>query len=212
MRLVASSPGKALEALPAGSFVHVERLPGTPAAASSAASRASKRGDLLPIRKGLYFKGTKTNYGMTRPSSEAVALEVLGTEGVGPTSYSAARALGLTTQVPAKPMLTVAGPVPASVPGVTVSKRNNMRRRTLRYSEIAVLELLRGDWAFTVEGGWPALVAAVHTATRCAEVDLGVLAEAISAEHSPAARANFTRLTDDLAGLASPAAASTDRA
>lgn len=192
------TPGETLERVPAGTFVHVDRLPGTRAAANSAASRASTRGDLLAIRKGLYFKGTKTRYGMTRPSAEAIAVEILGNRGVGPTGHSAARALGLTTQVPAKPSLTIAGPVPTSVPGVRVSKRNNMRRRELNYTEIALLELLRGDWESTVDGGWPALLRATTGAVRDGKVHMNAIAEALASEHSPAARANFTRLNGDL--------------
>ncbi|MGH8961577.1 MAG: hypothetical protein ACRDWT_10255 [Jatrophihabitantaceae bacterium] len=57
----------------------------------------------MAIRNGLYFKGAKTRYGMTRPSSEAIAIAVLGTVGVGPTGHTAARALGLTTPIPAEP-------------------------------------------------------------------------------------------------------------
>lgn len=198
MKTIAATPGKALDRVAAGTFVHVDSLPGSRAAASSAAWRASKRGDLVPIRKGLYFKGTKTRYGMTRPASEAIGVEVLGAVGVGPTGHSAARALGLTTQVPATPSLTVAGPLPTSVPGVKVSKRNNMRRRELNYDEIALLELLRGDWESTVEGGWPALVAAAASAVRDGKVRLNALAETLTSEHSPAARANFARLTAEL--------------
>jgi hypothetical protein len=40
-----------------------------------------------------------------------------------------------------------------------------MRRRELNYTEIALLELLRGSWEPVVEGGWAALVAA--TADAC---------------------------------------------
>jgi hypothetical protein len=198
MRSIGVSPGKALLALPAGSFVHVERLPGSRAAASSAASRARKKAELIPIRKGLYFKGTKTRYGMTRPSAEAVATEVLGRVGVGPTGHSAARALGLTTQLPTRTALTVAGPIPASVPGVKVSRRNNMRRRDLNYAEIAVLELLRGDWETTIEGGWRALVIVVDEAARLGKINLSALADALVTERSPAARAGFDRLGKDV--------------
>ncbi|MGH8961578.1 MAG: hypothetical protein ACRDWT_10260 [Jatrophihabitantaceae bacterium] len=195
---VHASPGKILDRIPPGTFVHVDELPGSRGAASSAVSRAHKRGELVAIRNGLYFKGAKTRYGMTRPSSEAIAVEVLGTVGVGPTGHSAARALGLTTQIPAEPSVTVAGPVPTSVPGVKLSKRNNMRRRDLNYTEIALLELLRGDWESTVEGGWPALVSAAANAIRDGKVQMAALAEVVAAEHSPAARANLARLTQDL--------------
>jgi Family of unknown function (DUF6088) len=194
------SPGKALEKIPSGSFVRPDDLPGTPSARSSALSRAQKAGVVLPIRKGLYFKGVRTRYGMTRPSSEEVAAQVLGTdEGVGPTGVSAARTFGLTTQVPARPTLTVAGPVPTSVPGVRISKRNNMRRRHLKYTEIALLELLRGDWKTTVDGGWPALVAASEAAVRNRTIRPNEVRQVVDNE-PPAARANYGRLVADLHG------------
>jgi hypothetical protein len=192
------SPGKALAALPVGSFIHVDRLPGGRGAASSAVSRAHARGELLRLRNGLYYKGVKTRYGLTGPRAEETAIEVLGRAGVGPTGYSAARALGLTTQVPARPSLTVAGPAPTGLPGVEVSRRNNMRRRNLGYVEVAVLELLRGDWELTVEGGWPALLAAVSRAVADGRVRLDAVADAVAGERSPAARDNLSRMTTDL--------------
>lgn len=196
--LIADSPGKALAAIPSGSFVRVSDLPGSATARSCAVSRARKAGTLLPIRNGLYFKGVKTRYGMTRPSSEDIAMQVLGSTGVGPTGVSAARALGLTTQVPARPSLTIAGTVPTSVPGVTVSKRNNMGRRNLRYAEIALVELLRGDWERTVDDGWPALVSAAAAAVRRGDIDIRAVGEAIRGERSPAARDNYARLVPEV--------------
>ena len=197
MEPISLSPGKHLAGVPAGSFVHVDALPGSRGAASSAASRAHKHGDLIPIRKGLYWKGTRTRYGMTRPSSEAIAVEVLGKVGVGPSGHTAARTLGLTTQLPVTPALTVAGPVPTSVLGVRVSRRNNMRRRELTYTEIALLELLRGSWESVVEGGWAALVVATADAAERGTLRLDHIASAVEGERSPTARANFARLAND---------------
>jgi Family of unknown function (DUF6088) len=192
------SPGKALAKVPSGSFVRPNDLPGTPGARSSALSRARKAGDLLPIRKGLYFKGAKTRYGMTRPSSGEIAAEVFRQEdGVGPTGVSAARELGLTTQIPARTTFTIAGPVPTSVPGVEISKRNNMRRRALKSAEIALLELLRGDWETTVDGGWPALVSASEAAVRSRKIRPKPVREAVKNE-PPTARVNYGRLVADL--------------
>ncbi len=125
-------------------------------------------------------------------------MQVLGSTGVGPTGVSAARALGLTTQVPARPSLTIAGTVPTSVPGVTVSKRNNMGRRNLRYAEIALVELLRGDWERTVDDGWPALVSAAAAAARRGDIDIRAVGEAIRGERSPAARDNYARLVSEV--------------
>ena len=193
----ATTPSKALAKVPRGSFVRVADLPGTLAAKSSAACRAHKAGNLVAVRKGLYFKGFKTRYGMTAPTPEEIATEVLGTTGVGPTGYSAARALGLTTQVPREPALTIAGPTPTSLPGVKISRRNNMLRRNLRYTEIALLELLRGGWETTVDGGWPALVTAYRAAIQSGDIRPRALRAAIATERSPRARRNFDLLTAD---------------
>lgn len=192
------SPGSALAALPTGTFVHHSDLPGTSSAVSSALARAQRAGQITPVRKGLFFKGAKTRYGITRPTAEAVALAVLGPTGVGPTGVSAARALGLTTQVPVRPAFTIAGPVPVGIAGVEVSKRNNMGRRSLSFVEIALLELLRGDWKYVVDGGWRALVEAVAQARTNGTVDLASVQEAATGERSPALRRNLARLTDAL--------------
>jgi len=191
------SPGAVLAETPPGSFVRVDHLPGSRAAASCAASRAHKAGDLVPILKGLYFKGTKTRYGMTRPTAEQIAVQVLGPIGAGPVGVSAARAFGLTTQIPAEPAFSVAGPVP-TVRGVKVSKRNNMRRRDLKWNEVALLELLRGDWEHTVDDGWDALVAAAGAAVRDGRVRIETVGDAVEGERSPAARTHFNHLVEDL--------------
>ena len=68
---------------------------------------------------------------MVTPPAEGVALEVLGCKGVGPTGVSAARALNLTTQLPAAPELTTWRPVPTAVHGLRVHKRSNVARREL---------------------------------------------------------------------------------
>ncbi|WP_287039380.1 hypothetical protein [Mycobacterium sp.] len=193
----AMSPGAALTELPVGTFVRVDDLPGSRAAASCAASRAHKAGDLVPVVKGLYFKGAKSRYGMTRPTAEQIAHQVLGPAGAGPVGVSAARTFGLTTQIPAEPTFSVAGPVP-TVRGVKVSKRNNMRRRELGWTEVALLELLRGDWRQTVEGGWDALVGAAHDAVRDGRIRLDRVGDAVDGERSPAARTHFNHLVEDL--------------
>ncbi len=198
MRAAVGNAGKALARVPVGSFVHTNRLPGTAAAATSAVKRAYQRGELLRIRKGLYFKGIKTVYGMARPSAEAIAVEVLGTTGAGPTGFSAARAFGLTTQVPAKPTMVVTGPAPTAVPGVKISARSNLKRLGLTSLEIATLELLRGDWETTVDDGWSALAGAIKKAVDTGKLRWRKLVTAAMGEHSPALRENLHRLSQDL--------------
>ncbi|MBF6215809.1 hypothetical protein IU487_32950 [Nocardia puris] len=198
MTVALGAAGKALQAAPVGSFVHTKDLPGSPAAAASAVKRARQRGELVRIRKGLYFKGVKTRYGMTRPPAEAIAAEVLGRTGVGPTGFSAARAFGLTTQVPAKPAMAVTGrSVPTGLP-VRVNTRSNLARTSLRPLEIAALELLRGDWEITVDDGWPALVSAVGQAMGSGKLRWNKLVAAAEREHSSALRETMARLRDDL--------------
>ncbi len=152
----------------------------------------------MRIRRGLYFKGAKTRYGTTRPSAEVIAVEVLGTIGVGPTGFSAARAFGLTTQVPAEPTMVVTGPVPSAVPGVKVSKRSNLKRLALTSLEIATLELLRGDWETTVDEGWSALADAVGKAVAAGKLRWREVATAAEGERSPTLRENLRRLSEDL--------------
>lgn len=196
----ALTPGKYLEAMPAGSFLRVADLPGTTDSAKSALSRAARTGLITRVTRGLYFKGDVTRYGSLTPTPEEVALEITRGNGVGPAGVSAARALGLTTQIPAKPHLAVVGRVPDGVPGVRIAKRNNMARIDLNYTEIAVLETLR-TWTTTVDHGWTALVNAVRERIERHEVDLDKLRQAVSSEHVSAVKLAFRRLIESL-GLA----------
>lgn len=185
----------------AGSYLHLEELPGSPAAARAAAHRAVKREELVRVRRGLYFKGKKTRYGMTKPPVEDVALETLGRCGVGPSGVSAARAFGLTTQVPAVPELASASPVPTGVPGVRIHKRNNMARRELNYLEVAVLELLR-DWRLASEASWSEVAAAVKAKVRDGAIDPAKVLTAVRHERN----ATVVKAAEELLGPLAPAA------
>lgn len=191
------TPGQVLEELPVRSFVRAKDLPGSPTAARNALSRAAKCGDLVHCSRGLYFKGPKTRYGMARPGVLEVALKVLGVDGIGPAGYSAARAFGLTTQVPAKVELAVYGPLKQGIDGVKLHKRNNGRRRGLSFLEIALLEVLREP--ATVESGWDSLVSAAKNAVDKGEVRLCRIAEAVPGEGSPAVRTRFEHLAESIA-------------
>lgn len=191
------SPATTIRATPEKGFVRVANLPGTPAAARKAASRAARDGDLVPVRKGLYYRGRRTRYGMTRPRVEEVAREVLGTRGVGPAGYSAARAWGVTTQIPAVLEMSTLRTVDA-VDGVTQALRRNLARVDLNEKEIALLELLRAPDVF-VEAGWETLTGLVREALHAGEVREGALRAAVPGERHVAVRTNFERLANDLA-------------
>lgn len=133
---------------------------------------------------------------MTRPRAEEIVREVLGTRGVGPTGYSAARAWGVTTQVP--PVLQVATLFTTDpIPGIKQVSRRNPARFDLNSLEIALLELLR-EPEVLVEAGWDVLVVRVRDAVREGKIRLDALKTAVPGESSVAARRHFARLVDDV--------------
>lgn len=190
------SPATAIRSIPTRSFVHVNRLPGTATAARQAASRAARSGELMPVRRGLYYRGTKTRYGMTRPRIEEIVREVLGSAGNGPAGYSAAREWGVTTQVPSSfhvAALWTSDPIE----GVTQHARSNRERASLNATEIALLELMRAPEVY-IEVGWNTLVSKVRDALADGEVNEGRLRVAVAGERSVSVRENFDRLVSDL--------------
>ncbi len=193
----AITPSAVLRELPERTFVRNSELPGSNAARRNALSHAAADGDLIRVRNGLYYKGAKSRFGMTRPSSRDVAREVLGSEGVGPAGFSAARHLGLTTQVPAEMHLSFWGPIPDGIDGVRIHKRNNARRRYLNESEIALLEVLR-DPQTLVESGWDALLAVARREFSSGGMRWATLLESIDGEAPVATRTNFARLRAEL--------------
>lgn len=192
------TPSAAIRSTPERCFVHVSRLPGSATAARQAASRAARQGELLPVRRGLYYRGVKTRYGMTRPRAEDIVGEVLGDVGIGPTGYSAAREWGVTTQVPSD--FHVAALWTADrIAGVVQHSRSNKGRVSLNTKEIALLELLRAPEVY-VEAGWTELVRRVHDAVGSGAVRLDSLHTAVPGERNAAVRQNFEKLVTQLAG------------
>lgn len=193
------TPGAELRALPVGSYVRTADLRnGSPTAKRSAIAHAVRSGDLVRLHAGLYFKGQRTRFGMTKPRTEDIAFAVLGPSGTGPAEYSAARYLGLTTQVPTAVHVATVGRTPDSpVKGVAVHTRQNQARFELNRSEIAVLEVLR-DPATFVERGWAALVDAVRSRVASGDVRVDKLRIAADREHSRATHENAGRLLADV--------------
>lgn len=187
-----SSAAAVIRETPEKSFVHVDKLPGSSTAARKAASRAAKDGLLLPVRRGLYYRGRRTRYGVTTPRPDEIARAVLGTRGIGSAGYSAARAWGVTTQVP--PVWHVATLRTVDpIDGVVQHERRNLARFDLNEKEIALLELLRSPEVYA-EAGWDALIDKVRAALRSGEVSADRLREAVPGEYNRAVRSNFVRL------------------
>lgn len=194
------SPTEAIREALDNSFIHVDRLPGNRKSASQAAGRAARRGELIPVRSGLYYKGVATRYGMTAPNSEEVAREILGPwGGFGAAGYSAARVWGVTTQVPAEYHAATLRCV-APIRGVQQHGRSNQTRGILFENEIALLELLRNP-DVNVEAGLEVLARNVGEATAAGEVRWDIFQRVVRGERLGVVRANFARLDALIEGV-----------
>jgi hypothetical protein len=134
-------------------FWRTSDFDGAPEAVAKTLSRLTAAGELRRVRRGLYWRGTPTLLGMSPPSPDRLAEEVVGGPGIGPAGLSAALELGLATQVPRYDMIAVPGRVPRN-PGTArlFSRAASTKRRSerLRPAEVALLEVLR-DWPGLVE-------------------------------------------------------------
>jgi len=136
-----------------------ERL-GQRRAVEIALGRVAQSGELVLVRRGLYWKGVKTRFGTTKPDTFIAGLGVLravGFEsGVGPTGWSASHALGLSTQIPAETHIAVPGRPPAPSSGVKYHERSSRWRADLGLLEVALLEVLR-EFPYRIEADWEML-------------------------------------------------------
>lgn len=134
-------------------FWRTDDFEGPPAAVAQTLSRLARAGDVRRVRRGLYWRGASTALGMAPPPSDRFVNEVVGPPGAGPAGWSAAVALGLSTQVPRQETVAVVGRAPRSLGSVRfVSRAACVKRRDerLRPPEVALLEILR-EWDDLVE-------------------------------------------------------------
>lgn len=177
---------------PAGTFLRRKDFPGSDRAVESELSRLVKAGELVRVRRGLYWRGKKTRFGMTRPSVLEVGIAVAG-KGAGPAGVAAAHVLGLTTQVPATVDVAAPGKAPEPLPGARFRSRPYARReRDLRPMEVAVLEILREP--AVVELPWDAVQQRISELTADKKVRPAVITAEVLDEHHPAARTRWTTL------------------
>lgn len=116
-------------------------------------ARMATAGDLHRVRRGLYWCGDRTRFGMMPPGDDDVVHALVGVSGVGPAGLSAANDLGLTTQVPARTIVAVPSRPPRPIPRVrwvNRAGRPNRRAADLTWTEVALLEVL-ADWDQVVE-------------------------------------------------------------
>lgn len=174
---------------PAGSFFRPSDLPGPRAAVLTALSRLCAEGELVRVRNGLYWKGVRSHFGPGRPGLLDAAVKVAGGKGVGPAGWSATQVLGLSTQLPAIPEVSVAGPTP-SLKGVRFHRRNNVARWRLSFHEVALIEALR-DFPRHSEVGIDEVARTVRRLRTDGKVDLSKVERVASFEHSRALHRNL---------------------
>ncbi len=149
-------------------FWHAARLPGAPSTVQHLLADLVRQGELLRIRRGLYWRGRKTPLGMAPPSPADLTAELAGARGVGPAGLSASNRLRLSTQVPKKTQVAVPRRAPTDSGAVTfVSRAARTGRFTagLNEAEVALLETLDG-WSSVIEvplpDAWSQLQSVLH--------------------------------------------------
>jgi len=190
-----------IDSLPVGSFVRASDFGGSRGAVDTALFRIeASRPDFIRVARGLYWKGNDSRFGAGKPAVVDVAEAAVGRNaGFGPTTWLATNTLEASTQIPAIPEFVVVGAPPERVENARFHRRSNRNRLPLRFSEIALLEVLR-DWPRFGEIGWDALVGVVENLVADGSIRFGPTAAAIATEHSSSARANFSLLAGALKG------------
>lgn len=185
---------------PIGTWFSVSDLTeryGHRSAVDVALSRAAKAGDLVRVRRGVYWKGTKTRFGVTKPDTFSIGIGVLKaagiTSGVGPTGWSASQALGLSTQIPSETHIAVPGRPPAAATGVRYYTRSSRWRADLELLEVALLEILR-DFPYRVEVDWESLAECAVKLHEDGAIDLMKIAAVSEKEKHLAARGRAREL------------------
>lgn len=101
-------------ALPAGMPLHAKEMLhlGSRAAIDQALSRLARKGMLMRICHGIYVCPVQTRFGPRPPAVDKViaSLSALWGETIVPCGGTAAKALGLTSQMPVKTMYLTSGP------------------------------------------------------------------------------------------------------
>lgn len=193
---IAERVSEHVAALPERSFVAVRDIDGPRGPVETAFSRLATKGELWRVRKGLYWKGTPTPLGMSRPRREEVALQ-LGGPGSGPAGVAAAMWLGLTSQVPATFVAAVPTRVPQPWRHVRFTQRSVQRLpRKLTPLEVAVLEVLRAGPA-VIEDTWARFGEVVVRLTEQGEIRPDVLGDQVADEHHRGVRSRWSQLCDE---------------
>lgn len=166
-------------------FWRVEDFDGPPAAVDMALLRLAADGELERVRRGVYWRGRRTSFGMTTSPPVQAVREVIGKrEAVGAAEWYATNVLGLSTQVSPVPVVAVSRRVPTGLPNVRLvnrASRTGRREAHLNEMEVTILEALEG-WEKYVELDPAAAVERFEALLRRTEVRVDRLARASRTE------------------------------
>lgn len=166
-------------------FWHPSDFAGEPHAVELALSRLVEEGELERVRRGTYWRGTKTRFGTTAPPAiEAVRNVVGDSEAIGAAEWYATNLLGLSTQVAPVPVVAVSRRTPTGLPDVRIisrASRTGRRDAHLTTTEVTILEALDG-WDRFVEVPGPVAVKRFLAAVKQPDVRVERLVAAARTE------------------------------
>jgi hypothetical protein len=172
------------------SFWRVEDFEGEPHAVVMELRRLAEAGEVERVRRGVFWRGRSTRFGMNVPPAVMALRELAGDrEAVGAAEWYATNALGLSTQVSPEPVVSITSRPPTGLRGVKVINRTGKRgRREARLNdlEVTLLEALEG-WEKYVEVDDAEATERFVDVLRRPEVRVDRLARAASTE-SPVVR------------------------
>jgi hypothetical protein len=135
-------------------YWHVEEFEGSPDAVQAELRRLVREDELEHVRRGVYWRGEKSRFGMSLPQAAAALRSVVGDdEALGAAEWYATNLLGLSTQVSPTEVLALSRRPPKGFEHVRVLSRANRtgrRDRRLTDLEVTLLEALEG-WDRYVE-------------------------------------------------------------
>jgi hypothetical protein len=192
---VASRVRETVEHVDRRSFVRASDLDGSRPAVHTELSRLVRSGELVRVRKGLYWRPPER--GRRRPSPLEAGMAIAG-PGSGPAGVSAARLFGLTTQVPGVETVAVAGRPPAAPQGVRfVARSYDRRAHDLNPYEVGLLEVLR-SFESVSEEPFSALVGVVDQAIADDRIRCLRMRRAVQEEWDLATRQRWDQLEQEL--------------
>jgi Family of unknown function (DUF6088) len=113
MEHLTNSIMRSVEKLPEGTPIFAKMLLGlgTRAGVDQALSRLHRRGQLIRMNRGMYVVPVHSRFGKRAPAPEKVVEAFASQRGetIAPSAATAANALGLTTQVPVRPIYLTSG-------------------------------------------------------------------------------------------------------